>query len=519
MKFSNWELYIIGESRLAVPFQFGKQSYVMFVSFENSRYQIEEVYHTGVGTCMNCYRHSDEKNPSTCFTFLLSTKDVLALDKEAEAYINQNLALKETPLTLKRTRGEQAKTYIKRMNTLLTISVRLHDGILFYAPDFTYYVALRERMTYRIDLTGNVSSYSKEGTVSPLIIARELLSYMKQNQSKNIGHLEAEVIFKYDMIGKKEAKLPLIIDSLKKSIQLFEEVSEAHQSESFQQLIAFLNEVLYREISLEYHNQEEFLALHERISSEIYAYATDAITYEECVDRILDNPATELDNRKDRVIFAIKAIHLMESVFMTLQLDYTAKAYVWFQAVYHKMFNYLRLELNITYETDLTIRQEKDEFLQHSLKQFFLGELEEVDTYELIDQHLPYIHLTAFEKINHLLQRTSRGLEGHVYYMMEIPFHESLEESLRVHVAYLGIDHIKAELIRFDENGEQEMLIKWLSESVMELNGLLSEFLVDELAKSWRISISPLRSNELEMTEYILFDGDRLFRLHFRKNT
>jgi hypothetical protein len=514
MLFKDWKTYFINQNCLSVSFNYGEQSYIVFLTIEKGRYSMGPVYHNAFsGLCDNCGANISPDRHSLCYLFLVNGKEVKILDDAMEEYISKHLTYGKPSLSKGSDNLSLAIQRIEQLNLLLEISALRKERPLFYDANFTRYYTVEGLETYETNLLSERKLVHGGSEAREVVSSHELLRYLIQvkEEAGTIEDLEKEILHKFDIEDKKKIKLQVLIGSVKEAISLFEEVHEKFDGEEFQQLIVYLNEVLYREIPLEYDTDEEFLYMHQEVSETIYQYVKGGISYDECVGKVVRDPTKELDNRKDRVIFAVKALKMAEEVFFKLQQIKVGKSHVWFQDIFNKIYNYLRLDLGVTYQMNLKKRQEQDDFLYNTLRSHFTGQMGELETYRLIDERLPFVELTTFEKINHLLQIQRKN--GMTCYLMEIPKKGELEESLRMHVAYKSLVSVKAVLSSLDD-------IKWsdwvADKKIREEIQCLFEELVDwDEAKIWEVAVTPKR--EGEVAEYIVYTGETLYRLLLKK--
>lgn len=513
MSIQVYRFTIVDEHHALLFIKVYQQRYLACIAFDKHSYYLSDILHLEKEHCVNCHTDVEENTP--CYHFSFHEKDVQKLEKTVEYYMKIHVLNKGlfSSYPLKNKKSTQAKKNQDNIIQLNLIAINREEIIEAYGNTFTYYSTKQNGKRMYITLEQKKKKTKPKGTT--LLNKHWVEKFIANNLPLPdvLQELEQEITQRYDVSLTKWNKMMQLIEGIKQCILLYTGIYEQYKGPSFQDLIVYLHEVLYREIPLRDFHSTDFLKKHEQMSSILQLYIINEIAYNDCINQLVKNPHDYSPQRKERVIYTIKALLKTKEVLQQLTTLRVDEAIRWHEQLCVMLILYLKIELGVLFKPKPK-QKELEEFLFRLFSKYEKGELKETDLYAEINECIPFIEEHHDEKINRYLQQINKNKPHYVFYLMEIDFQGDFVESLSQHEAYKGFEKIEVTACDLLKE-EQTLLLSWMvQEAAYHLCLLLKEFEIEpNTLRIWKVKNKPYP----EMDEYIIYNGEGLYRLHFRK--
>lgn len=523
MEFAEWNIYFVGEHHFALSFSYQGQPFVIFVSGYNQNFQISNIVHDGSYECRTCLAHAHGAWESSCLGFLLNRKLIESLEQEMLIHLNDVWGAESIEPWTYTKKSSFTKHYMDKLSRLIWLSMVREETILSYGGHFDYYVTDKENRVFGVDLDGKTINQNLHDSPSNRVNVSDLKVFLEHFRDdlldNKLEDLELNIAEQYNIKTKKRHKIGIIVEVFK-AVILYNKLLENERADEMSNLVmVYLHEILHRELGVVETHGEKLILKHESISNEIKAYLGGHKSFDQLLESLVINPYDESKDRQERVIFAIKSLHLADVVMGSLKNDKTAAKTMWFEGVYCKLLQYLHVELGITYQLNVEKKNENEQFLLLVLRKYFQGEYGEIEAYKKIESKLPYSLIKPLEAVNNILQEASDQAGSSLYYMMEIPFQKDVATSLQNHIAYYSLEKVEGLECLWGTEEEDQKLINWLKHRcyLERLKHELDCLVTNQGLHVWKVKTEPLREYEPNLAEYIIFNGEQLYRMHFRK--
>lgn len=523
MEFAKWDIYFVGEHHFALSFSYQEQPFVIFVSGYNQNFQVSNIVHDGSYECRTCLTRTHGTWESSCLGFLLNRKLIESLEQEMLLYLNEVWGAERIAPWTYTKKSSFTKHYMDKLSRLIWLSMVREETILSYGGHFDYYVTDKENRVFGVDLDGKTIKHNLHDSPSNRVNVSDLKVFLEHFRDdlldNKLEDLELNIVEQYNIKTKKWGKIGIIVEVFKAAILYNKLLGNEKADEMSNLIMVYLHEILHRELGVVETHGEELMLKHELISNEIKGYLSGHKSFDQLFESLVKNPYDESKDRQERVIFAIKSLQLADVVMGSLKHGTTAAKSMWFEGVYCKLLQYLHVELGISYRLNVEKKNEDEQFLLVVLRKYFQGEYGELEVYKKIESKLPYSIIEPLEAVNNVLQEASDQAGNALYYMMEIPFKKDVAASLQNHIAYYGLEKVEGLECQWGTEEEDQKLMDWLkSRQYLERLKLeLDRLITKQGLHVWKVKTEPLREQEPDLAEYVIYNGEQLYRMHFRK--